>query len=108
MRSTRFITIFVIALMTMMETRADLLKLTPAPSPADNPLKGIVPYSRMAGDTFPHSMEFEYLTLSDLMTGADEFDWQPLEALLDGIASRGNQAIFRVWMEYPGRKTGLP
>lgn len=105
--SIRFIATFVIAL-TMMETRADLLKLTPAPSPADNPLKGLVPYSNMAGETFPHSMEFEYLPLSDLMMGADAFDWQPLEALLNGIASRGNQAIFRVWVEYPGRKTGLP
>ncbi|MDB6175704.1 MAG: hypothetical protein JWL59_5015 [Chthoniobacteraceae bacterium] len=80
----------------------------PAPSPADNPLKGLVPYSGMAGDTFPHSMEFDYLPLSDLMKGAETFDWEPLEALLSGIASRGNQAILRVWLEYPGRKSGMP
>ena len=43
MDSFKIIAIFVIALMTIPETRADLLKLTPAPSPADNPLKGLVP-----------------------------------------------------------------
>ena len=98
--------LFVIALVMALEASAGQLK--PAPSPADNPLKGLVPYSNMAGETFPHSMEFEYLRLSALMTGAETFDWQPMEALLDGIASRGNQAIFRVWVEYPGQKSGLP
>lgn len=83
-------------------------ELKPAPSPADNPLKGLVPYSGTAGDTFPHSMEFNYLPLSDLMKGPETFDWEPLEALLSDIASRGNQAILRVWLEYPGRKSGMP
>ncbi len=104
----RLIVIWVIALMTTPEIRADLPRLTSAPSPADNPLKGLVPFSNMAGDAFPHSMEFQYIPLSDLMLGAESFNWQPLEALLGDIASRGNQAIFRVWVEYPGQKSGLP
>ncbi len=83
-------------------------ELKHSPSPPDNPLKGLVPYAGMAGDTFPHSMEFDYVPLSDLMKGAETFDWQPLETLLRGIASRGNQAILRVWLEYPGRKSGMP
>ena len=96
------------ALLVLAVLEASAEQLKPAPSPADNPLKGLVPYSAMAGDTFPHSMEFDYLPLADLMKGAEAFDWQPLEALLDAIASRGNQAIFRVWVEYPGKKSDVP
>jgi hypothetical protein len=53
-------------------------------------------------------MEFMYLALSDLMKSEDRFDWQPLEDLLDDIASRGNQAVIRIFMEYPGKEQGIP
>lgn len=82
--------------------------LAPAPTPADNPLKGLVPYVSANHERFPHSMEFDYLPLGKLMTGPDRFDWRPLEKLLDGAASRGNQAVFRVWLEYPGHADGIP
>ncbi len=82
--------------------------LTPAPSPVDNPLKGLVPYARPTPDRFPHSMEFNYLALSQLMKGEDQFDWEPLEQLLNDIASRGNQAVVRIFLEYPGKKEGIP
>ncbi|QEG01360.1 hypothetical protein Mal15_54360 [Stieleria maiorica] len=82
--------------------------LQPAPSRIDNPLKGLVPYARPYPDRFPHSMEFSYLALSDLMMAEDRFDWQPLEELLDDIASRGNQAVVRVYLEYPGKDKGIP
>ena len=87
---------------------AETVKLAPGPSPADNPLKGLVPYAKPEPGCFPHSLEFDYLRFSDLMMGPESFDWQPLEKLLDGIASRGNQTVFRVWIEYPGQKSGLP
>ena len=77
------------------------------PSPADNPLRGLVPYSGDRRDQFPHSMEFNYLPLSELMMGMNQFNWQPVEDLLDEIARRGHQAVIRVWMEYPG-KNGIP
>lgn len=79
------------------------------PAAVDNPLKGLVPYSgRDKRDNFPHSMEFNYVPLSDLMTGVNEFQWQPLEQLLNDVASRGHQAVIRVWMVYPGRDNGIP
>ena len=88
------------------ETRR-LLEFSPAP--ADNPLKGLVPYSSNASrDSFPHSMEFSYIPLSTLVSGYDTFDWQPLEALLDEVAGRGNQTIFRVYLEYPGKTGAIP
>jgi hypothetical protein len=89
----------------------NLLAQTPlkyVPAPPDNPLKGLVPYARPHADRFPHSMEFSYLPLSDLMTGPNEFNWKPLEASLNDIASRRHQTVFRIWMEYPGNDEGIP
>jgi hypothetical protein len=79
-----------------------------APAPVDNPLKGLVPYADLQKDLFPHSMEFSYLPLSALVVGKNDHDWAPLEKLLAGIAGRGNQAVFRVYLEYPGRKDVIP
>jgi len=42
------------------------------------------------------------------MKGIGDFDWQPLEKMLDDIASRGNQTVFRVYLEYPGKKDCIP
>ena len=79
-----------------------------SPAPALNPLKGLVPYARPASGRFPHSMEFNYLALGDLVVGENNYNWEPLEHLLDDIASRHKQAIFRVWMEYPDKENGIP
>lgn len=88
--------------------KAEPQPLEPADSPVDNPLKGLVPYSDPERDRFPHSMEFDYLPLSALMIGENQFDWKPMDNLLDDIASRGNQAVIRVYMEYPNKKEGIP
>lgn len=106
-----FVSVVLIAVHAMSSLRAEVVRLKAAPSPADNPLKGLVPYSDYAdeGDShFPHSLEFDYLPLAKLMRGTSDFDWQPMEALLNKIAARGNQAVFRIWIEYPGQKSGLP
>lgn len=79
-----------------------------APAPVDNPLKGLVPYQGDVRERFPHSMEFSYLAYSALVKGYEEFDWQPLEKFLDDVASRGHQAVFRVFLEYPDKKGIIP
>jgi Domain of unknown function (DUF4832) len=78
-----------------------------APGPADNPLKGFVPYAGQ-GREFPHSLEFSYLPLAAVMSGPTTFDWTPLERLLDGIAARGCQSVFRFYLEYPRKPSGVP
>ncbi len=82
--------------------------LSYAPAPVDNPLKGLVPYANQAGTNFPCSMEYSYLPLKDVVKGVGEYDWQPLERLLDEIASRGRQAVFRFYLDYPGQACAVP
>ena len=77
------------------------------PAPPDNPLKGFLPYAGVY-TTFPHSMEWGYLSLRSLMTGPTNFDWTALERLLDEIAQRGHQAVFRIYLDYPSKQTGIP
>ena len=78
-----------------------------APAPPDNPLKGFVPYLR-ADTTFPHSLEWDYTKLSDVMTGPTNFNWAPFDAKLNAAASRGHQFIARFYLEWPGKTTGVP
>lgn len=84
------------------------LPLEPGDSPVDNPLKGLVPYAGKSAERFPHSLEFDYLPLAKLLTGPGQYNWQPLEDKLAAIAGRGCQAVFRIWLEYPGQPSGLP
>jgi hypothetical protein len=85
--------------------------LTYAQSPADNPVKGFAPYFFSKTDYangYSHSMEWGYFPLNALMTGPNTFDWEPLDQMLDEVASRGNSSVFRPFIEYPGRPSGLP
>jgi hypothetical protein len=87
---------------------AEPVRLAPGLSPVDNPLKGLVPYANPKPGRFPHSLEFTYLPLAQLMIGPEEFNWEPLDRFLAGVARRGNQAVFRVWLEFPSQPTGVP
>jgi hypothetical protein len=75
--------------------------------PTNNPLKGFMPY-RGNYPTFPHSMEWTYLPLRSLMTGPTNFDWTSLDHLINEIAGRGHQAVFRIYLDYPKLATGIP
>src|SRR5689334_6953586 len=82
-----------------------------APSPLDNPLKGFVPFyekGKTYATKYPHSLEWSYFALSDLMSDYDKFDWSPIEAMLEEVANRGRQSVLRVYMEYPGKPSGVP
>ncbi len=81
-----------------------------APGVDENPLRGFVPYSstRQTGETFPHSMEWFYLPLAAVVKGPDTYDWSAVEQQLTAISGRGHQAIFRFFLDYPTRPTGIP
>jgi hypothetical protein len=87
-----------------------------APAPADNPLKGFMPFydaygsaNKPVANDFPHSMEWVYTSLRNLMNGPDSFTFETgIEPQLQSIASRGHQAAMRVYLDYPGRPSGIP
>ena len=110
----RLFTFLVLLIGLCLQNNAPLLAAVPvvfrpayAPAPPDNPLKGFVPYAGQ-GRTFPHSLEFNYLSLAAVMMGPTNFNWAPMERLLDGIAAHGCQSVFRIYMEYPGKPSGVP
>jgi hypothetical protein len=76
-------------------------------SPADNPLKGFLPFQGHYTN-FPHSMEWNYIAWKDIQTDFDTFNWDPIDALLQDVASRGHQAAFRIYADYPNKPYALP
>jgi hypothetical protein len=101
--------ILFIAATVYLSVYASAVDLVYAPSPADNPMKGLVPYVDADGrDHFPCSLEFRYFAFSDLMTGPEQFDWSAIEKTLAKTSSRGNQLVLRVFLETPGKKKGVP
>ncbi|WP_419893638.1 DUF4832 domain-containing protein [Oceanobacillus kimchii] len=94
-------------------TPSNTFNLNYTPAPIDNPLKGFLPFSESASwrtdyNQIPYSLEYFYIPLKYIMTNFNEYDWSKLEAKIDDIASRGNQAIFRVYLDYPNKPTGIP
>ena len=80
------------------------------PAPVDNPLKGMVPYTTewQKEGRFPYSMEFRYFGMNEVMKGWGSFDWTAIEEQLEENRSRGSQSILRIYLEYPGRESGIP
>jgi hypothetical protein len=87
---------------------ADRRPLDYAPAPADNPLKGLVPYAGQGGSKFPHSLEFDYLPVNAVVVGPGKYDWTAVETLLNAVAGRGHQAVVRFYLEYPAKPTAVP
>lgn len=97
-------------------------KLVYKPAPIDNPLKGFMPYLDAGTDGFyktgddwrdrptqmPYSMEYFYEPLNAVMKGPNEFDWTDVDRQLNAIAARGHQAVFRFYVDYPDKPTGIP
>ncbi|HTJ36939.1 MAG TPA: DUF4832 domain-containing protein [Dactylosporangium sp.] len=82
--------------------------LTAAPSPLDNPLKGFARFYFPGDDQslgYPRSLAWSYFGLSEVMTSATDcssYNWSIVDNALNEIASYGNQAAIRFYLEYPG------
>jgi hypothetical protein len=82
--------------------------LASAPGPLDNPLKGFATYYFPGSDEntgYPHSLQWSYFGLSEVMTdpgNCTSYNWSVLDNALNEIASYGNQAAIRFYLEYPG------
>lgn len=75
----------------------------------DNPLKGFMPFGlENHHQDFPHTMEWFYLPLNEVVKGDKVYDWSSFDQKLDTIAARGHQSVLRFFLDYPGRPTGVP
>lgn len=72
-----------------------------------NPVRGLVP-GYDGTRNFPYSMEFFYIPLRGTMNNINSFNWTALEAKLEEIANRGNTAVPRFYVDYPGRNIATP
>lgn len=68
------------------------------------PYKGLMPFESETPVNDNYSMEWFYVSFSSLEPQKGVFDWSPIEKKLDEISSRGNQAAFRVYLNYPGHE----
>ena len=107
-KCVRILAVILLSASSSFSVADERLELAYAPGPVANPLKGLVPYASDTNVHFPHTMEFGYVGLAELMVGYDEFEWEPLERLLTPIAGRGHQAVFRIFLEYPGKTNVIP
>jgi hypothetical protein len=57
---------------------------------------------------FPDQLEFLYLPMSELWSAEGETLGSGLEPYLVDAESRGHHAVLRVYIDYPGRPSGLP
>lgn len=83
------------------------VSLAAGPVPASNPLAGFVPYAGSYTGV-PHSMEWFYVPVSSVVTGPGTYNWAGFEAQLNAIAARGHQTVFRFYLDYPGKPSGVP
>jgi hypothetical protein len=76
-----------------------------------NPFKGFTTNYAWGepNNDFPHSMEFTYIPLSDLIdiSGNYGFD-HSLEPILNAAAERRHHSIIRVYLDYPALESAIP
>ena len=96
---------------TMAASRADDLRPIPIRSEIREvqPMTGIVLWSTNAAvRTAPIQLEFNYFPYADVIRGKDEYDWGPVDRLLEEVAARKHQAIVRFYDTYVGKPSGVP
>ena len=126
-RLTRLRVVLVLLLLALLTTTSVAQEFTfkYRPSPTDNPVRGLVPYvsampwcdpdfdeeekaeylKEFNASVFPHSIEFHYFSMRELMPEEGRVDFAPIEKWLYQANSRGCQLTFRVYLEYPTHKS---
>lgn len=76
--------------------------------PLDNPLKGWCPYTDAGPITQPYSMVFQYISWRELEPTKNDFRFEQWESSWNSDAGKDKHIIFRVYIDYPGKPSGLP
>ena len=53
-------------------------------------------------------LEYSYMLYNDVCKGKDQFDWTPMDRLLEQVASRGHQLVVRFRYTYVGQQCAVP
>lgn len=56
----------------------------------------------------PIQLEFSYIGYAQVVRDKGEYDWGPVEKILDAVAGRKHQAVLRFHDTYVGKPTGVP
>ncbi len=90
---------------------AEEFRRVPLQSKVDEvqPLTGIVLWSdNHAANHAPIQLEFVCLSYKQIVSAQGEYDWSPLENVLEGVADRRHQLVLRWYDTYVGKPTGVP
>ncbi|MBO7300682.1 MAG: DUF4832 domain-containing protein [Tidjanibacter sp.] len=73
------------------------------------PMTGIVVWNTSGSNRQEYiQLEYSYMLYNEVCKQKDVFDWSPMEKLLEGVASRGHQAVVRFRYTYPGKSSAVP
>jgi hypothetical protein len=77
--------------------------------PVENPLKGYAAFNDAAEHLSGYaSMAFVYAPWRDLEPAAGEFRFDRLDELFEHPLAKGKPVVLRIYLDYPGRPTGVP
>jgi hypothetical protein len=76
--------------------------------PLDNPLKGWCPYTDAGRIHQPYSMVFQYVSWRELEPVENDYRFDDWEQSWNVAAAQGKHIIFRVYVDYPSKPSGLP
>ncbi|WP_442483798.1 DUF4832 domain-containing protein [Aeoliella sp. SH292] len=85
-----------------------IVRPRPADGPLDNPLKGWCPYPNAASIHQPYSMVFKYISWRELEPAEGDFRFDEWEKSWDSQAAKDKHILFRVYVDYPKKPSGLP
>ena len=73
------------------------------------PMTGIVIWTDSGSRTKDYvQLEFSYMLYNDVCKEKDVYDWSVVDKLLEGVASRGHQAVIRFRYTYVGKECAVP
>lgn len=89
---------------------AEELVVRPQPmaGPLDNPLKGWCPYTNAGEISQPYSMAFQYVSWRELEPRENDYRFDQWETSWDRKLGKDKHVIFRVFVDYPSKPSGLP
>lgn len=85
-----------------------VVRPTPQAGPLDNPLKGWCPYPNAGKIHQPYSLVFQYISWRELEPAENDYRFEDWEKSWEVPAAAGKHIVFRVYVDYPKKKSGLP